>query len=182
MQKLDLIAFSGPKGSGKSTAAEALRYTPFWTRYVRVSFAERIRKMLLALGVPRDNLVDPELKEIPLPEFGGWSARYLMQTLGTEWGRECVSHNIWLDVVAREIRIARAAGMPIIIDDARFDNELACVHDLGGVVIEIQRPGCVRGGHQSELGLDPALVDYAVKNDSTPENFAAAIRNLVSTL
>ena len=60
-----LIAFTGPKEAGKSTAAEA------FPDAARISFAEPIRRMLLALGVPEQNLRVSHLKEVGLPQFGG---------------------------------------------------------------------------------------------------------------
>ena len=82
MTTSSLIAFCGPKFAGKTTAAKALP-----PGYMPYAFANPIRAMLRVLGVPEANLTDPALKEVPMPQFGGKSAREMMQFLGTEWGR-----------------------------------------------------------------------------------------------
>ena len=89
-------------------------------------------------------------KEAVLPELGV-SARHLLRTLGTEWGRECVSPTVWLDVwLAKALRKSF-----VVVDDVRFKNEADLIHLLGGQMWRITRPGVVRNTeHASEGGLD----------------------------
>ena len=167
-----LIAFSGPKGAGKTTAAEA------FPDAVHISFAEPIRRMLLAIGVPEQNLRNPGLKEAPLPQFGGWSARSMMQTLGTEWGRKMVYDGIWIDAASRLIE-QQLKTTDVVIDDCRFDNEADAVHKLGGIVIEVMREGySASGSHASEHGLSTAKLDYCVLNSRTAEWLHSWVRDL----
>ena len=89
-------------------------------------------------------------KEAVLPELGV-SARHLLRTLGTEWGRECVSPTVWLDVWLAK---ARRKSF-VVVDDVRFTNEAELIRLLGGEVWRITRPGVVRTTeHASEGGLD----------------------------
>lgn len=156
--KHKLIAFAGPKGAGKSTAAGA------FPDAARVSFATPMRQMLLALGVPEKNLTDPSLKEVPMKEFGGRSARYLMQTLGTEWGRSMVSDSLWTMAAIRSIK-KQIVLTDVVVDDCRYDNEADAIHALGGVVIEVMRDGCRPSqAHASERGLSPSKVDRVILN------------------
>lgn len=158
-----LIAFTGAMGAGKSTAADA------YPEAARVSFAEPIRRMLIALGVSEQNLRNPNLKNAELPQFGGLSARYLMQTLGTEWGRKLICDTIWIDAASRII-VERLKTADVVIDDCRFDNEADAVHALGGVVIDVMRPGCgASASHQSEYGVSIHKIDYCVLNQRTPQ-------------
>jgi len=93
-----LIGLAAAAGSGKDTAADHLcaRYG-----FVRASFAEAPRVMLEALlshiGVDHAWLHEPRLKESPMPVLEH-SYRTLMQTLGTEWGRNMVGHGLWVRV------------------------------------------------------------------------------------
>lgn len=128
-----IVALCGPEGAGKSTAAKEVARRLGGKIH---PLAEPLKRMLLAIGVPRESLYGtPEQKLRPLPEFGGRSGRDLMQTLGTEWGRQCVSNNIWIDAWTRDV-----AGEPlVIVDDLRFQNEAARVKELGGSIIKVVR-------------------------------------------
>ena len=158
-----LIAFTGPMGAGKSTAADA------FPDAIHVSFAEPIRRMLIALGVPEQNLRDPSLKNAALPQFGGTSARYMMQSLGTEWGRKLIGDTLWIDTASRLIE-QHLKTHDVVIDDCRFDNEADAVHALGGVLIDVMRLGYgASASHASEHGIAAAKLDYCILNSRTPE-------------
>lgn len=76
-QTRKIIAFAGPATVGKSTAAKVLLNRGF----KRLSFADPIRDMLRAIGVPEDKLtVD---KETPVDLLCGKTCRHAMQKLGT---------------------------------------------------------------------------------------------------
>ncbi len=97
-----------------------------------------------------------------------------MQTLGTEWGR-ALSPTLWVNVWARSLD-----GLErVVADDVRFDNEVAAVRELGGTVIEVQRPGLARlaGGHASETGT---TADLIVKNVGAPVDLGAALDGLLA--
>ena len=166
-----LIAFTGAKRSGKSTASRALP-----KRFLAYSFASPIRSMLKVLGVPTENLDIPELKEEPIPGFGGRSARQLMQTLGTDWGRDLVSPTIWLDIARKDIGRSILIGQSVVIDDLRFDNEARLIHELGGIVVGVARPGALGDAHVSEAGVSPSLVDMTITNEADQAAFEAMVR------
>ena len=138
--------------SGKTTVATYLQERG----YYRLPFAQPMRDMLSAmlssLGYSKE-LISHHLyvdKEAVLPELGV-SARHLLRTLGTEWGRECVSPSVWLDVWLAK---ARRKSF-VVVDDVRFTNEAELIRLLGGEVWRITRPGIVRTTeHASEGGLD----------------------------
>jgi hypothetical protein len=62
-----VVAFAGAMGSGKTTAAGVLREV---VSLRRMSFAQPIRAMLEALGVPAERLSDPVLKAEPIAWHG----------------------------------------------------------------------------------------------------------------
>lgn len=157
-----LVAFTGPAGAGKTTAAQTLvKHFGFH----RLSFAQPLRDMLVALGVPTENLT--EKKHEPIDWLGGKSARHALQLLGTEWGRQMIDQDLWLNVMRKRIESVRGiiTTQGIVIDDCRFDNEARLIHELKGSVFCINRPGCARMEHESERGISPELIDQYVPNN-----------------
>lgn len=153
-QQKKIIALTGAKGVGKSSIAKSLESRD-WTNRCVVSFAEPLRKMMSQL-IPMSFMTDPQKKEEPIEWLGGKSPRQLLQSLGTEWGRDMVSQTIWIDSMRRLI-----ADQPfdvVIIDDCRFANEIAMVREMGGVVIGLQRDTiaytCEHSSEQPLDGLD----------------------------
>ena len=163
-----VIAFSGLAGSGKDSAGEALLSTPLFNR---VSFADPIRIMLTAIGVPVSEIYEGTSKfgkEDPIPEFCGSSLRKLMQTLGTEWGRDQISPDFWVQLAQIQIKRNQAQRRYTVITDLRFDNEAKMIKDNGGVIIHIKANGKKLEGdtykHASEQGIDPGYIDFQMTN------------------
>jgi hypothetical protein len=91
-----------------------------------------------------------EDKEAVLAPFGV-SARHMLRTLGTEWGRECVGPDVWTTHWLERVR----SRSFVVVDDVRFPNEAELVRTLGGQMWKVTRPGVERATeHASEGGLD----------------------------
>ena len=86
-----LIAFCGYMGSGKSFAADYLieKYG-----YTRVKFAGPLKDMLHTMGLTEEEIEGGD-KDKPSDLLCGRTPRWAMQSLGTEWGRECIGENLW---------------------------------------------------------------------------------------
>jgi len=167
-----LIALTGPKQVGKSTVATAIADTLDEQTHI-LSFADPMRAMLQAMGVSLSNLVDQRHKEQEIEGLGK-SARYLMQTLGTDWGRDMIDESVWLWAMKRRIELAREQGAEaIVIDDCRFDNEADWILNAGGIVVSLTRDGISYGSdsHASEQPIDFLKVSIAC--DAGDENAAA---------
>jgi hypothetical protein len=142
---IKLIGLHGPAGCGKDTVAEILCAAQ---EFRSVSFAEPLIDMLVAgFRVPKSYFTDRNLKEIPIPELCGKSPRQLMQTLGTEWGRNYVDCDVWVKIADRKIEYLRklaAAGNAyiegIVATDVRFQNEYDYIRNHGGTIWHIRRP------------------------------------------
>lgn len=162
-----ILALTGPKGSGKTTFAHLLRKHNTVLRGATIlSFASPIKKMLMAVLTPQAFL--PDSKENPAYGICGKSPRYLMQTLGTEWGRNQIGENIWAEALLQQIAISKKTYF--IIDDLRFNNEAEMILDQGGKIIKIERPGFnYTLEHKSETPIDPNLI-HAVVHNSTKES------------
>lgn len=153
-----LVGITGKAGSGKSTAAQVL----LDAGWVRIKFADPLKDMLRAIGLD-DRHIEGHLKEIPCEVLQGKTPRWAMQTLGTEWGRECIGDQFWIAIARRRIALAMAAGLNVVVDDVRFENEATVIRELGGLVLGLER-GDGAGGHVSEAGVAP---DIRHVNDGT---------------
>lgn len=154
MRQTKIIALAGPKGVGKTTIAKVIEEVLIDAEIH--SFAAPIKSMIEAMGIGRNLIDDPELKNQPI-DWVGKSPREMMQTLGTEWGRQMVRDDIWLRVVAEKIKYSPVGT--VIIDDCRFDNEAEFVNNSGGVVIDLFRDGVeASDGHISESGISEKLI------------------------
>lgn len=161
-----ILGFCGRAGAGKSSAA--LQLVADFPQVHRLSFADPLRQMLLALGLSPADLSAG--KETPHPLLGGKTPRMAMQTLGTEWGRGLIDPGLWLNAAkARAHRVLDDGGVPVF-DDVRFDNEARMIRHLGGLVIGVVRPGQpqLAPAHASEAGISPDLVDYTIRATDIP--------------
>lgn len=150
-----LVGFAGLIGSGKTTAAI---YLIAEHRFVNVKFAGPLKDMCKALGLTDDEINGP-LKEQPCALLDGKTPRWAQQSLGTEWGRNCISPNLWTNAWQR--RLAQMGDINVCCDDVRFPNEAALIRELGGQVIMVVREGQKQGEHVSErFDFEPDLIIY----------------------
>ena len=151
MPDMILIGLAGKAGAGKTTAAQILCGN---LGFERLRFADPLKEMLFTLlewldvdDELQQRMIEGDLKNAATPLLFGKSPREAMQTLGHEWGRSCIGENLWTACMRATIRFVRRAdvadGTPtlIVIDDVRFQNEVDLIRSMGGVVIEVKRPG-----------------------------------------
>lgn len=176
-----LIGFTGRKGSGKDTAATALTARGFHLQ----KFADPLKDMLRALlrfqGVSEETIermMEGDLKELETPFLGGRSPRRAMQTLGTEWGREIVNGDLWVNVAVR----AAHQRERVVFADIRFPNESAAIRNAGGCVYRITRGALTDDdAHVSERLIDELEVDGEILNDApSAEAFRARVAELLA--
>lgn len=160
-----LIGLTGGKGVGKDTVAQHLVDTFGFRQF---AFADPIRQALAAIfEVDTGTFSHTRNKELPLPELLGQTPRWLMQTLGTEWGRDLVSSSLWVDILLRKLE--HTGAFLVVVSDVRFDSEALALRAKGGVIWKIVRDTADDRDidvHRSEVGIDPRLVDTVIKNNS----------------
>ena len=125
------------------------------------------------------------------------SPRVMLQYLGTEWGRESVDPDIWVNYffrVAKRVlegweydhRVG-LVGIPaqkkipngIVVSDVRFNNELEAIKRMGGKLVKVNRPETDKRAskvgiedHKSEKeqkSFDIGLFDAVINNSGTLE-------------
>lgn len=159
-----LIGLTGKAGSGKdSTAGRLVARHGFKS----VSFANPIRAGLQAvLGLTDAHFAHP-FKEVVLKVYGK-SPREMMQSLGTTWGRESVTEDLWLILASKKITEYRRLGYNVVITDVRFDNEADMIREMGGEVWHIMRDSAgTEHAHVSEHGVMWYEEDTIIENNSS---------------
>lgn len=102
----------------------------------------------------------------------GCTPRHIMQTLGTEWGRELIHPDVWVRAMGRRI-----FSQPVVVADVRFPNEAMLVRNLG-VLIHVEGRGGIDGDHESEQLLDRLEGDLVVRNDGSIEQLHAHLETV----
>lgn len=173
-----LVAFTGFKGSGKDTAAAVLLND---YRYTKMAFGDPIKDALVAgLGLDHSQ-VHGDRKESPIGWLDGITPRFLMQQLGTEWGREIVHPDLWVRIIERRIQQAWSTGQSrrcFALTDVRHVNEIDMARQLGATIIHVRRGQeswwrrLLRRlrSHGSEQALPVLPGDFVVQNDGTVED------------
>jgi hypothetical protein len=141
-----IIVAIGPALGGKSTLCKHI------AGYETFSFASPLYDMLSIVAGPQvvDTARRNNEKSEPLEVLCGKSLRQGLQTLGTEWGRELIGEDVWVEHLLR-----RSSGFPrIAIDDLRFPNEYNTMLNRGAIFVRLLPYAALRKdgwqGHVSE--------------------------------
>ena len=166
---MKLIGITGKARSGKDTAARVLIEQRGLINY---SFADPMKEGVKVMFGLTEEHVNGELKEQVIPEIGV-SPRRILQTLGTEWGRDIIRSDLWVLLAQQKWEAIKAAtegtfhgGM--IVPDVRFEDEAAFIRDNGGLLIHIERKAAQEiEGHVSEAGVEWRKGDTRINNSGT---------------
>jgi hypothetical protein len=136
--------YSPYPGAGKSTVADMLVREH---GFVRVKVADGLKAMLRSLlayqNLPLckiDEMIEGGLKHQVSAYLMSKTPRHTMQTLGTEWGRDCMGEDFWVEVADAKVRALVRDGKSVVIDDIRFENEYDYVRRYAGIMAHIRRP------------------------------------------
>ena len=173
MKTLFLIA--GKKRVGKDTLANMIGSKT--DNPVVYRLADPIKRMLCALI----NIPSSQIEEINKIKENGDSVkagklsldiRKLLQTLGTDWGRDTIDKEIWIQILIEEIKKDMSKDITPIVADIRFENEMNVLKerfnkDFNVVSIRIKKDIKDNDLHESEQG--DFKVDYEIDNNGTLE-------------
>ena len=176
--------YSHAPGSGKTTVAKMIGLlSPCACRWL--SFAKPLKEIVA--GVLTDLGYDGwewvlNRKDTKLPGLG-LTPRQMLQTLGTEWGRNCVHPNLWVKIAQNSTDMSFTDDLMVIFDDMRFPNEAEMIRGCGGELWLVERPDVVCDGeHGSEGALRDIVPDRIVLNDGDRDQLQQTVANLIKEL
>jgi hypothetical protein len=155
---------AGRMGAGKTTVSQRLIAEH---GYTKVSLAGplkfAVKAFLSATGFHPDEvqeMIYGSRKETPIALLGNKSPREMMQTLGTDWGRNMVDENIWINQTEPYINDYINRGNPVVVDDIRFQNEVDMIRRCGGFIIYVDR-----NDDEDYLNLPANVVNHVSEGD-----------------
>lgn len=174
-----IIGLSGYAGAGKDTVAEILVEDFGFTR---IAFADIIKTACYVLdpiisldGMRLAHAIDKygwdTTKEIP-------EVRRLLQTMGSEVGRELIDPQIWVELTMHNIK----NDSKIVISDVRFKNEAEEIKWKHGEIWRVTRieKDAPVNLHRSETDLDSWLFDEFISNNGTITDLAYEVHDLMT--
>ncbi len=213
---MNLFGICGLAGSGKDTVADFLAKEH---GFAKVSFADPLKRICKdvfeftdeQLWGPSQCRNAPDSR-YPRNPYGSsvvaeyLTPRYALQTLGTEFGRDCYA-TIWVEYALRVVErllsdpyatydartgVTRSsAGFTrgVAVPDVRFRNEVDAIVQAGGKVVRIVRPGAGLGGaaglHPSEreqVQIPDSAFHAVIQNDGTLEDLYEKVGEIVGLL
>jgi dephospho-CoA kinase len=167
-----IIGITGLKGSGKGEASNVLMDLG----YHRMKMAGILKSMLLALGLSESE-IEGEKKEVPCDLLGGKTPRWAMQALGTEYGRNLIHPDLWVNAMRHKLKIHTKVfhWRSIVIDDIRFPNEVALIKEFSGQMWRVVRPGLLAEDHPSESQVMSLPVDLEIENSGDLQELATTV-------
>ena len=204
-----IVGLLGFIGSGKGTAGDILKdmgFTP-------VSFAKGVKDVAAEMfGWPRhllegDTQQSRDWREQPdqfwSKEFGkDFTPRLALQLMGTEVGRDVFHKDFW--VIKLKNYIQSNPNQSYVITDVRFQNEIQFVHNMNGILVEVQRGVTPHwyeiaskanrgdykaeefmlkqsGIHESEWRWIGGSIDHTIQNDGSLEDLKNNLMKCLTT-
>jgi hypothetical protein len=175
IDKHRIIGITGKKFCGKDTLGN------FFVEnkgYQKIAYADALKDAVKAIFDFDDEQLNGSKKEV-VDEFWNKTPRQVLQFVGTDLFRNHtheimpnIGKDIWCQVVKRKIlnKLNENPNAKFVVTDARFQNEVDVVKQLGGTVIKLYRnTGCI-DNHESESLIDSLYCDYQYENNSSKED------------
>ena len=165
--------YSPAPQSGKTCVAGIISEQGYTIVPFAATLKDMIVPMIVALGYdyPRAWELVISDKNYVLPEIGV-SARHMLQTLGTEYGRQCLHPDVWLKCWQKKAERFSA----VVADDIRFPNEADLIRSMGGEMWLVRRFDVQRTtDHSSEGSLDHYGFDRVIENDGTLDELRSKV-------
>lgn len=186
---MKLIAFAGPAGAGKNSAARGLS-----TRYEtsELAMADPLYDALgILMGIQptadqdlRALCEDREFKHTASALLGGRSPREALQQLG-DWVRQTLGQDFLIRRAEDRLAVLEDFQFQVdlaVVTDVRTETEAAWVRHHGGLVIHVTRGDLSLGineqvpDHYTESALAFVEGDQYLFNNGTPEELQQAAR------
>lgn len=182
--KRRLIGLCGYGGAGKSEVAKILREKHgFAGPHIKTPIRNMAASLLRDFGIRDvmiDRYLDGDLKRDVIPEIGK-SGTYLQQSLGFDWGRDLIRKDLWLGLWLDQVCGFLNEGRGVVQESVRADDEASAIRSLGGLIVEVRRPGVGRdpSAHRSEWL--PDRIDAVLGNDGTLDDLATTVMEFLAT-
>jgi hypothetical protein len=176
------IALYSPSMSSGKTEVSKILTTEFGYEVVKLArpMKKMVEALLLDIGIPESELpryIEGDLKEKEIPAIKA-SPRYMMQTIGTEWGQQCLHSTLWTEIALLRVEGIVASGRKAVVDDLRFPHEYDAFRRVGCHLIKVVRDGVgPYVGHLSEGLLDERSFDWTIHNNGTLDELREATRS-----
>ena len=180
-QQPKLIGLSGKRGSGKNTVATMMQEANHL--YQEFGFANKLKYIASQLTGGGYDMYSQQGKTEHIPEWG-MTVGELLQRLGTDAIRNGLHQQAWVLACFADIGEESYA----IITDCRFPNEVAAIHERGGIVLRIEGDPLKQQGdgsrddtHVSETALDDYQgFDGIICNDGSLEQLRGRVEMALS--
>lgn len=151
-----IILINGKQGAGKTTVSALLE-----KRYSEKAKVFKFAKTIYEISDSVESIFAKKGIALSKNQLAS-----LKQIVGTEWGRNKISENIWADLTKNEVNafLKEYPDSIAIIDDLRFPNEIDVFKDQVVVKIRLDAPEEIRKqraekwredvNHLSEVALD----------------------------
>jgi hypothetical protein len=155
-----LIGLMGSKGSGKDTVADHL--VSKYANWTKRSMAEPLKRACQELFLFTDEQLygTQAQKEQSDSKWFGCSPRKCLQYVGTDLLRDQMGKimpGLNQDIFIHHFKLWHEQHLSyhVVVPDIRFENEVEMIHQLGGVVIKINRPSLTKtDNHASEVAME----------------------------
>jgi len=183
-----ILGINGYVGSGKNAVADIMTEE---FGFEQIAFADKLRECMYILNPivghenPQYGLLGLVYLRDVIDEYG-WQGvklsryaeevRRLLQTGGTEMGRETLGENIWRDATFAVMSDTNS----YVITDCRFPNEARGILYRGGKMWRVNRPGIKpANNHASDTSLDDWDFDAVINNDGSLTDLRESVRLLL---
>lgn len=169
------------------------RYIHIGTNPVRIGFVAKMRSgkdtaadhlvrhcggAVMKFATPMYEIHDFAVKRLGLVG----KQRRLLQLIGTEWGRQTLGEDFWVDQLQKDL--VNYPGS-VYVTDCRFPNEAERLRRLGFCMVRVIRPdqervkaGATSEEHESERYIEQIETDFTLVNDGTMPEFLKKVDEL----
>lgn len=186
---MNIIAFTGKKESGKTTASNYVLKVLLNAKIVsfKSSLIDEIKQNFPQLLAEIFNIYKNSIEGLKVVEDLFTIKPPLMRTLLQNYGTEVRrgdDADYWVHKWVEKVGDSLKESL-ILVDDVRFKNESDTVKNLGGVLIRVVKLDAMISSdtHSSEHGMDMLVPDYTIEvktgeHDKLEEELSSILKEL----